>query len=283
MKLAKRYTGKTKIISTKNAYHGSTQGALSIMGNEFFKQAFRPLLPDIEFIEYNNCSDLNKIDNKTACVILEPIQSETGYLPATGEFLKLLREKCNEQNVLLVFDEIQTGMGRTGKLFAFEHYNIVPDILVLAKALGAGSPLGAFISSKEIMNCLSNNPPLGHITTFGGHPLSCAASLAGFEILESKGFLNDITIKSNLLISNLKSKIKNINISGKGLMIAINLESEQLTQKFINKCQNRGLLVDWFLFANTSVRLAPPLTISEIEINEACQILIDTYNECIKI
>lgn len=279
MKLAKRFTGKTKIIATKNAYHGSTQGALSIMGNEFFKQAFRPLLPDIEFIEFNDLIDIEKIDDKTACVILEPIQSESGYNPASLEFLKSLRKKCDETSTLLIFDEVQSGMGRTAKLFAFEHYNVIPDVLVLAKALGAGFPLGAFISSKEIMSSLSFDPPLGHITTFGGHPLSCAASLAAFEILDETNFLSNVQLKSDLIVNYLKSNIENICISGKGLMLAIHFERAEICQKIIKSCQNKGLLTDWFLFSDSSLRMAPPLTITEDEIIKSCEIIVSSINE----
>lgn len=279
MKLAKRFTGKTKIIATKNAYHGSTQGALSIMGNEFFKQAFRPLLPDIEFIEFNNLIDIEKIDDKTACVILEPIQSESGYNPASLEFLKSLRKKCDETSTLLIFDEVQSGMGRTAKLFAFEHYNVIPDVLVLAKALGAGFPLGAFISSKEIMSSLSFDPPLGHITTFGGHPLSCAASLAAFEILDETNFLTNVQYKSDLIVKILKSRIADISISGKGLMLAIHFERAEICQKIIKSCQNKGLLTDWFLFSDSSLRMAPPLTITEDEIIKSCEIIVSSINE----
>jgi acetylornithine/succinyldiaminopimelate/putrescine aminotransferase len=198
MKLAKRFTGRTEIISFKNAYHGSTQGSLSIMGNEEFKNAFRPLLPDTKQIEFNNVNNLNEITERTACVIIETIQGEAGAIVPSIDFLKKLRVRCTEVGAMLVADEIQCGFGRTGKLFAFEHYDLLPDILCIAKGMGGGMPIGAFISSKEIMSSLSKNPILGHITTFGGHPVSCAASIATLEVLLSEKLIEQVEAKEKL-------------------------------------------------------------------------------------
>jgi len=274
MKLAKRFTGRTEIISFKNAYHGSTHGSLSIMGNEEFKNAFRPLLPDIRQIEYNKTSDLIQITTKTACVIIETIQGEAGAIIPQNDFLKLLKKRCNEVGALLVADEIQCGFGRTGKLFAFEHYNFIPDILCLAKGMGGGMPIGAFISSKEIMHSLTNNPHLGHITTFGGHPVSCAASAATLTVLLEEKLIEQVENKEKLFRSLLKHpKIKSIN--GKGLLLAIEFESYELNKKIIDKCIEKGVITDWFLFNSHSMRIAPPLTITEEEITHACEIILE--------
>lgn len=273
MKLAKRYSGRSKIVACKNAYHGSTQGALSLMGNEFFKQAFRPLLPDVHFIEFNNCRSLQLIDNHTAAVFVEPIQSETGYLPATNEFLNELREKCNQTGALLVMDEVQSGMCRTGKMFGFEHFNIFPDVLVLAKALGGGYPLGAFIAPKQIMDTLGFDPPLGHITTFGGHPVSCAASLALIEELLQQGFMDDVVKKEKLFRKLLSLHMDPERISGKGLMLAVHFEDEKQCQQTIFKCLEAGLIADWFLFAPNAMRITPPLIIDEQQIEKICEII----------
>jgi len=275
MKLAKRYTGKHKIVACKNAYHGSTQGALSIMGNEFYKQAYRPLLPCVEFMEYNNSSDVDFIDDNTACVVMEPIQSETGYNPANPDYLIKVREKCDETGALLILDEVQSGMGRTGSLFAFEKYGVVPDILVLAKAFGGGFPLGAFISSDKIMKSLSENPPLGHITTFGGHPVSCVASLAAFDIINENNFLYAVKEKGNLIRTLLNNNFGEENITGEGLMLAINFESEQKCQNVISYCLDKGLIADWFLFAPNRLRITPPLVIENDLIQKACNIIIE--------
>ena len=274
MKLAKRFTGRTEIISFKNAYHGSTHGSLSIMGNEEFKNAFRPLLPDIRHIEYNNIIDLKHITTYTACVIIETIQGEAGAIIPQNDFLKLLKKRCNEVGALLVADEIQCGFGRTGKLFAFEHYDFIPDILCLAKGMGGGMPIGAFISSKEIMDSLTNNPHLGHITTFGGHPVSCAASAATLTVLLEEKLIEQVKNKEKLFRSLLKHpKIKSIN--GKGLLLAVVFESYEQNKKIIDKCIGKGVITDWFLFNSHSMRIAPPLTITEEEITTACQIILD--------
>ena len=273
LKLAKKVTGRTEIIACKNAYHGSTHAALSLSSHEYFKNAFRPLLPDINFIEFNNENSIEKISNKTACVIVETIQGEAGYIPPQNDFLKKLRAKCDEHSVLLILDEIQTGMGRTGKLFAFEHFGIVPDILLLGKALGAGMPIGAFVSSQTMMNELADNPVLGHITTFGGHPVIASAALAGIEELLSHNWINEVEEKENLFRELLiHPSIKNI--SGKGLMLALEFESFEFNKKLIDACIEDGLISDWFLYASNCLRIAPPLIISNEQIKWSCEILI---------
>ncbi|MBI3502868.1 MAG: aspartate aminotransferase family protein [Bacteroidetes bacterium] len=273
LKLAKRFTGRTEIIAFKNSYHGSTHGALSVMGNEMFKQAFRPLLPDIRFLEFNNEKDLALISSKTACVIVEPIQGEAGIILPQKNFLEKLRDKCGDAGALLIFDEIQTGMGRTGKLFAFEKYKVVPDILCLAKALGGGMPMGAFISSKKIMSTLSYEPVLGHITTFGGHPLSCAAGIASMKEIVSKKLFLSAEKKNKLFRKLLKhSRIKEIR--GEGLLLAIQFSSEKENKKIISKCIENGVITDWFLFRADAMRIAPPIIISEKEIKLACEIIL---------
>ena len=273
LKLAKRVTGRTEIIACKNAYHGSTHAALSLSSHEYFKNSFRPLLPDINFIEFNNENSLEKISNKTACVIVETIQGEAGYLPPQNDFLKKLRAKCDEHSVLLILDEIQTGMGRTGILFAFEHFGIVPDILLLGKALGAGMPIGAFVSSQSMMNELADNPVLGHITTFGGHPVIASAALAGIEELLSHDWINEVAEKENLFRELLiHPAIKNI--SGKGLMLALEFDSFDFNKKLIDACIEDGLISDWFLYAPNCLRIAPPLIISKEQIKWSCEILI---------
>lgn len=275
MKLAKRFTGRTEIVSFKNGYHGSTHGCLSIMGNEEFKNAFRPLLPDTRQIEFNNTDDLQHITEHTAGVIIETIQGEAGAIIPDAGFLKQLQLRCNEVGALLVADEIQCGFGRTGKLFAFEHYDFIPDILCLAKGMGGGMPIGAFISSKEIMNSLSNNPALGHITTFGGHPVSCAASAATMTVLLEEKLIEKVEQKEKLFRSLLKhTQIKSIN--GKGLLLAIEFESYEQNKKIIDKCIENGLITDWFLFNAHSMRIAPPLTITEEEITKACKIILES-------
>lgn len=281
MKLAKRFTGKTHIIACKDSYHGSTQGALSIMGNESYKQAYRPLLPDIEFIDFGNLKDLEKITPNTAAIFLETIQGEAGIRLASKEFWQALRKKCNETGTLLVLDEIQCGIGRSGKFSAFEHYDIVPDILILAKALGGGMPIGAFISSPKIMNSLKENPILGHITTFGGHPLNCAAALATLEVMETENLISSV-IEKGKRFQELLVHPEIISFRGQGLMLAIQLKDFNFNKKVIDKCIENGVIVDWFLHCSDSMRIAPPLTISEIEIVKACKIIIDAIDSISK-
>ncbi|TAF81950.1 MAG: aspartate aminotransferase family protein, partial [Sphingobacteriales bacterium] len=266
-------TNRSQIIAFKQSYHGSTHGALSVMGNEYYKQAYRPLLPDIEFIEFNNSSHLNNITTKTACVIIETIQGEAGVQVPYPNYMQQLRNKCNETGTLLIFDEIQTGFGRTGKLFAFEHYGIIPDIILLAKAMGGGMPLGAFIASKKCMDALKENPILGHITTFGGHPVSCAAGLASLNAIINESLMDGIEDKENLFRTLLvHSKIKEIR--GKGLMLAIQLDSFLEVENTSKHCIANGLIIDWFLHCDTALRLAPPLTITNGKIKKACKIIL---------
>jgi len=273
MKLSKRFTGRTEIISFKNAYHGSTQGSLSIMGSEEFKNAFRPLLPDTKQIEFNNVDDLKQITSRTACVVVETIQGEAGAIIPQSDFLKKLSTRCKETGALLIADEIQCGFGRTGKLFAFEHYNFVPDILCLAKGMGGGMPIGAFISSSKIMSTLTNNPILGHITTFGGHPVCCAASLATLNVLLEEKLVEKVEAKEKLFRKLLKHpKIKSVH--GKGLLLAVEFESYEQNKKIIDKCIEKGVIVDWFLFNTHSMRIAPPLTITEEEIRFSCEVIL---------
>lgn len=278
LKLAKRVTGKSKIMACKNAYHGSTHAALSLNSNEYYTQAFRPLLPAIHFMEFNNRNDIELIDNETAAVIVETIQGEAGYIVPYMEFLVALRKKCNETGTLLIFDEIQAGIGKTGKMFAFEHWNIVPDILLLGKALGAGMPIGAFVSSKAYMHTLTDNPILGHISTFGGHPVIAAAALAGLHELERMDLIAQVAAKE-LLIKRLLIHPKIKSIRGKGLMLAMQLGNFDEVLRLCQLCLQDGLIIDWFLFATDCVRLVPPLIITEEEIEKAIQIILHNLNK----
>ena len=272
MKLAKRYTGRGEVVSFKHGYHGSTQGALSIMGSEDFKTSFRPLLPNVRIIEFNKEDDLAYITTKTACVIIEPIQGEAGIVAATQSFLEKLRIRCTETGTLLVFDEIQTGFGRTGTLFAFEQYNVVPDILLLAKGMGGGMPIGAFVASKEIMSCLTNNPVLGHITTFGGHPVCCAAALANINVIIKNNLHQKATEIETILKTYLKhAKIKELRVCG--AFAAIDFGDENINMQTISKCIEAGVITDWFLFNTQSMRVAPPLVITEEELIKACKVI----------
>jgi acetylornithine/N-succinyldiaminopimelate aminotransferase len=280
LKLAKRFTGRTEIIACNNSYHGSTHGALSVMGNEEFKQAYRPLLPGVGFIRFNNPVDLELITDKTACVIMETVQGEAGIRVPDAVYMQALRRRCNETGTLLILDEIQAAFGRTGKLFAFEHFGIEPDILLLAKALGGGMPVGAFISSNKIMGALKENPILGHITTFGGHPVCCAAGLAALEVLLNENLLAGIAKKEELFKKLLvHPAIKEVR--GKGLMLAAEFESFELNKKIIDRCIENGVITDWFLHCSNSMRIAPPLIITTAEIEKACEVIleaIDFYN-----
>lgn len=278
LKLAKRFTGREEIISFKDAYHGNTHGALSVAGNEFHKREFRPLLPMINFIEFNNENDFDRITEKTACVIVETIQGAAGFITADKDYFRKLKTRCEEVGALLILDEIQSGFGRTGKLFAFEHYGIVPDILVMGKGMGGGVPVGAFMSSEEIMKSLSHSPKLGHITTFGGNPLIAAASYATLkEVLES-GLMNEIDEKEKLFRDLLvHPKIKKVN--GKGLMLAVDLDSPEYTLKVAERCMEKGLIVFWQLYKNQFMRISPPLTISKEEIRKGCKIISETLDE----
>lgn len=278
MKLTKRFTGRTNFVSFKNSYHGSTQGALSICGNEWLKNAYRPLLTGQTILDFNDESQFNLIDQHTAAVFVEPIQAEAGIILPENNFLEKLSAHCKKVGALLVFDEIQTGMGRTGKLFAFQHYNVVPDILLLGKALGGGMPLGAFISSSEIMKTLSHDPILGHLTTFGGHPVCCASASAALEIIV-RDKLAEIVIEKEKLFRKLLVHENIRIIRGKGLLLCIEFESEKFNQDVIAKCYEKGLISDWFLFAANCLRIAPPLIISNEEIKEACRIILEAIDE----
>jgi len=274
MKLAKRYTGRSKIIACNNSYHGSTQGALSVMGNEYYKQAYRPLLPGINFIEFNNPDHLDQINSETAAVILETIQGEAGIRVPDSKYMQNLRKRCSETGALLILDEIQTGFGRTGAMFGFEHFDIVPDILLLAKSMGGGMPIGAFISSQNIMSVLKENPILGHITTFGGHPVSCAAGLANLEVIIKENLFKDVPVKELLFRDCLQHpEIKEIR--GKGLMLSIQLESFEQVENVCKRCMENGIIIDWFLHCDTAMRIAPPLIISETEIRKACEVIVE--------
>ena len=277
LKLAKRYTGRSEIISCIDAYHGSSHGALSVGGNESLKSNFRPLLPDVKHFRFGLTEDLELISEKTACVIIETVQGEAGVRTATKKYFEALRKKCNQTGTLLIFDEIQCGFGRTGMFWAFEHYGVTPDILCCAKGMGGGMPIGAFISSQEIMSVFKNNPILGHISTFGGHPVSCAASLATLEIILEENLLDKVEEKANLFKEILvHPQIKEIR--NKGLMMAVEFESFEVVKPIIDKCVENGVLTDWFLFCDNSMRIAPPLTISEDEIREACRIIIESIH-----
>ncbi len=280
MKLAKRITGRTEIISFKNAYHGSTHGSLSIMGNEEFKNAFRPLLPDTKQIEYNSISDFSQITNRTACVVVETIQGEAGAVVPQHNFLKNLSLHCKAHGVLLIAEEIQCGFGRTGSLFAFEQFDFVPDILCIAKGMGGGMPIGAFISSKERMFSLTHNPILGHITTFGGHPVCCAAAEATLRVLLKENLIAGVVAKEMLFRALLKHpKIKSIN--GKGLLLSIEFDNYEQNKIIIDSCIQKGVITDWFLFNAHAMRIAPPLTISEDEIKFACATIISAIEEAV--
>lgn len=272
IKLAKRATGRSEIISCKDSYHGSTQGSLSIMGNEEYKSRYRPLLPNCNQITYNDVESLEKITTHTAAVVIEPIQGASGFITANSDFLNKVREKCTKTGALLIFDEIQTCYGRLGKLFGFQKYDIIPDILCIAKGMGAGMPIGAFISSWSSMNLLTFNPKLGHITTFGGHPINCAASLACLEHLLSSDIIKDIEKKEELFRLHLKHPKITV-IRGSGLMLSIELNDEELAKKVVEKSLKNGLLLFYFLFTKTAIRITPPLTISEKEIIEGCEII----------
>ncbi|WP_106526870.1 aspartate aminotransferase family protein [Chitinophaga niastensis] len=274
MKLAKRYTGRMEIAAFNRSYHGSTQGALSILGDEYWRNAYRPLLPGILHLEYNNFDSLNAITDKTAAVIAESVQGEGGVIVPQREWIYALREKCTATGTLLILDEIQCGLGRNGTLWAFEQLGITPDILLLGKALGGGMPLGAFIASHDIMWTLTNNPVLGHITTFGGHPVNCAAGLAGFQALLDEQLVKEVKIKEQIFLQHLKHPAIKA-VRSLGLMIAVEFESFAVNKKAIDYCIDKGVLTDWFLFAPECMRIAPPLTITPEEIKWACSVICE--------
>ena len=273
MKLAKRITGRMEIIAFNKSYHGSTQGALSIMGDEEWRNAFRPLLPGVHHAEYNSEEAIEAINGHTACVIMETVQAERGVVHPQKKWIKAIREKCSRTGALFILDEIQTGFGRTGTLWGFEQYDVIPDIVLLGKALGGGMPLGAFIADRQLMIALSHDPVLGHITTFGGHPVCCAAGLAALEVLLEKNIVKNVARKARLFAKLLKHPaIKQVRTAG--LLIAVQFENAEVNKKLINACIANGVLTDWFLFAPDCLRIAPPLTISEREIRQACGIIL---------
>lgn len=278
MKLAKRYTGRSEIIAFHNAYHGSSHGALSLLGDEKFKRNYRPLLPDIRFLQFNSMPDIAQISEKTAAVILEPIQSEAGICIPDDDYLPALRKRCNETGTLLIFDEIQTGMGRTGKLFAHEHWNVIPDILCMAKAFGGGMPLGAFVADRHIMDSFKTNPELGHITTFGGHPVSCAAALANLKVLLRESYIADVEKKSALYFDLLKHReIKKV--WGKGLFIGIEVENAEKAAKVMALGAKNGFITDLFLFKPNAFRIGAPLIITEEQVRDSARLILETLDQ----
>jgi len=278
MKLAKRLTGRTNMVAFHDSYHGSTQGALSVMGSEYWRNAYRPLIPGIKHVHHNRFESLDAIDEHTACVIAEPIQAERGVMTPSMEWMKALRQRCTETGTLLVLDEIQTGFGRTGSMFAFEQLGIVPDILLLGKALGGGMPLGAFVASKQMMDSFTINPVLGHITTFGGHPVCCAAGLAALEFLLDEKLISQVK-KHELLFTELLHHPMINGFRSAGLLMAIDFGSWEMNKKIIDRCIAKGVFTDWFLFASHCMRLAPPLIITEDEIKAACSIILECCDD----
>ena len=281
MKLAKRFTGRSEFRAFKNAYHGGTHGAMSILGDEATRSGYLPLLPGIKHMRFNNEKDLDLIDGNVAAVIVEPIQAEAGIIEPEKDFLKKVRKRCDETGTLLILDEIQTGMGRTGKLFSFEHYGIVPDILCLAKSFGGGMPLGAFIASREVMQKLTFDPPLGHITTFGGHPVSCAAGLAAQTFVEEKGLMEHALQMEKRYRVSLKHPLIE-HIRGKGLILAVVLKKDVDLARFINAAFTNGLVIDQFLFSGDSFRIAPPLIITEAEVDNSIHRVLAALDEMVK-
>ena len=278
LKLAKRATGKTRLISFKGAYHGSTHGSLSVSGNEQKKYAFRPLLPDVIQLPFDDCDALESIDHQVAGVIIEPIQGDAGVRIPSKEFMAKLRKICDQYCILLIADEIQTGFGRTGKLFSYEHFDIVPDIITIGKAFGGGMPIGGLVTSQKIMSLFTTNPPLGHITTFGGHPMCCAGALASLEVLENENVISKVEQKGVLFESLLEHKMIK-EIRRKGLFFAIELENTAIVQKVVEGCKEKGLLSFWFLSCPESFRIAPPLIISEEDIKISCTIIKEVMDQ----
>jgi acetylornithine/N-succinyldiaminopimelate aminotransferase len=281
LKLARRTTGRSQLISCHNAYHGNTMGSMSVMGFEERKQIFRPLIPDVDFITFNNEEDLQKITTKTAGIILETIQGGAGFIQPHDNFLQKVRQRCTEVGAIMILDEIQPGFGRTGKLFGFENYNVVPDIVVMGKGMGGGMPVGAFTASSAMMDLLSDNPKLGHITTFGGHPVIASACLATLQEITETDLMTEALEKENLFRSLLVHPLIE-EIRGKGLMLAAMTKSADTTNQVILRCQDRGLILFWLLFEACAIRITPPLTISETEIREGCTIILEVMDEIMK-
>lgn len=279
VKLAKRATGRREIVSCRNCYHGSSQGCLSLMDSEEFKNAFRPLLPMVSHIEFNNIESLGVITDKTAAVIIEPVQGEGGVQIPQNGFLEALRAKCDQTGALLIFDEVQTGFGRTGRMFAFEKYGVVPDMLTLAKALGGGMPLGALVTSNKLMSLWQTNPPLGHITTFGGHPVSCAAALASLKLLMRENWVNEVEDKSLRIVKALENHPLVKEIRAAGLLVAVDLGNEEKAKKILYLLLDEGVITDWFLFQKTSFRIAPPLCITNEELDLGLEKVLSALNK----
>ncbi|MEX0610132.1 MAG: aspartate aminotransferase family protein [Balneolaceae bacterium] len=274
LKLAKKSTGRTKLVAFKNSYHGDTHGSLSVTGRDVYRDPYLPLLPDVHFLDFNLDDGLEQIDSKTAAVIMEPIQGEGGIIPAKKEWLQKVRQKCDEAGALLIFDEIQSGFGRTGKLFAFEHYGVVPDILCLAKAMAGGMPMGAFVSSSEIFQAFKYDPPLNHVTTFGGHPVSAAAAFANLTELLNGNYLS----RAKEIEEKVKSRLKGkgiVEVRGMGAMLGLQLESKKLTQKVVEECFEKGILLGWTLHSDTLIRLAPPLIIDDELLDEVLDAIME--------
>ena len=278
LKLARRITGRSQLISCHNAYHGNTMGSMSVMGFEERKQIFRPLVPDVDFITFNNEDDLQKITTKTAGIILETIQGGAGFIQPYDGFLKKVRARCTEVGAIMILDEIQPGFGRTGKLFGFQNYDVVPDIVIMGKGMGGGMPVGGFTASQKHMDLLSDNPKLGHITTFGGHPVIAAACLATLQELTETSIMTDTLAKEKLFRTLLVHPLIK-EIRGEGLMLAAMTENAEITNKVIFKCQDKGLILFWLLFEGCAIRITPPLTISNEEIEEGCKIILEAMNE----
>ncbi|PKH51057.1 aspartate aminotransferase family protein [Tenacibaculum sp. Bg11-29] len=278
LKLAKRFTGRSEMITAKNGYHGNTQGAMSVCGAEQQNRAFRPLIPGVKFIEFNNEVDLTKITTKTAGVILETIQGGAGFIEPKNNYLTKVKERCEEVGALLILDEIQTGIGRTGKFWGFENYNVTPNIIITGKGLGGGMPIGAFIASFEIMNCLKEDPKLGHITTFGGHPVIASAGLATVKEITESNLIEETLRKEKLIRAKFKNHAAIKEIRGRGLMLALLVESPEAASKIILNCLDKGLILFWLLFEGNAIRITPPLTISDEEINEGCNLILNELN-----
>lgn len=278
MKLAKKITGRSEMIAFNNSYHGSTQGALSVMGSEYWRNAFRPLIPGVHHATYNSFESLELITNNTACVIAETIQAEAGVNAPLKEWITALRKKCTAAGTLLILDEIQCGFGRNGSLWAFEQFGVVPDVLLLGKALGGGMPMGAFVADKQLMDAFTDNPVLGHITTFGGHPVCCAAGMAAMKVLLEENLIEQVHEKE-ILFRSLLHHPKILSVRSRGLMIAVEFTSFEENKRIIDACIAAGVFTDWFLFASNYMRIAPPLTISEREIRKACGIIISCLND----
>ena len=279
LKLAKKFTGRNKFVAFHNSYHGDTHGSLSVTGRNIYRDPYQPLLPNVHFIDFNSDDGLEKIDEETAAVILEPIQGEGGIIPAKKEWLKKVRKRCDETGSLLIFDEIQTGFFRTGILFAFEHYGVIPDILCLAKAMAGGMPMGAFVSSSEVFEVFKKDPPLNHVTTFGGHPVSCAAAHANLETLLS----GDYSQKAEMIEQTARRILKGdgiVEVRGQGAMLGLQLVGADITQKVVKHCFRKGIILGWTLHSSSLIRIAPPLIIEKDLLEESFRTILDAVEAC---